>query len=167
MPHRQRFSSAGRAPLSSAAARAAQPASEIWSAATPHLSTAAAPRGQRYPHRRAGCRGDRETPARAAAARPARGPPAPRHRWRCCSDRASRAAAGRLGSGQRRAPRRLCRPHAYRQAGAMSRLAARPRPAPPPAAARRRGRLSAPGGTAPRALAAPSPACPASPARPR
>ena len=30
--------------------------------------------------------GNRETPARAAAARPARGPPALRRRWRCCSD---------------------------------------------------------------------------------
>eukprot|EP00964_Phaeocystis_antarctica_P045062 scaffold25924_cov66-Phaeocystis_antarctica.AAC.3 len=46
----------------------------------------------------------------------------------------------------------------------MSRPAARPRPAPPPAAARRRGmRLRFPGGSAPRALAAPIPACPATP----
>ena len=53
-----------------------------------------------------------------------------------------RAAAGRLGPGRRQAPRRLRRPRAYRRCQEGSRPVARPRPAPPPAATRRRGWLS-------------------------
>eukprot|EP00964_Phaeocystis_antarctica_P132744 scaffold96862_cov62-Phaeocystis_antarctica.AAC.3 len=72
-------------------------------------------------------------------------------------------------SSRGRAPRPSAAASAEAPASPTTQPAERPRSVPPPAAARRRGRLrlSFRRGSGNRALAAPSPACPASPGRPR
>ena len=183
MSSRWSVSSAGRAPLSSAATRVAHPASETWVQLEVEPLELLQPSSRR---RRRACSRRRRRheggealvaervateaeipPARAAAARPARGPPAPRRRWRRSQneDLEPRQGASVQGGGERRG---ACVAHVHTDdVRDGSRPAARPRPAPPPAAARRRGRLSLSvrRGPAPRALAAPSPAWPASPGR--